>query len=474
MRTFRLVPVAVATCLLAACTGDGSTTGYEPRRPLGSPTSTNTQLIALVGTMSGTDEWRGTDAFEGAHFGVGALNRSVGSGEPSFELITRDDRGDPARAAKLIEQIAADPRYAGVVYAGPTDGLPPADSALEQAGIPGVLCYGDLFSARLLRSNLFQVSPPFAWEAESIATYLARDRRYVTTGALVERSLDGKTAVASLQAGLGQAGSKRAIVERYSPEKLEMRAALARLRKRRAEAVVVQGGPRAFDRVVATLHAMESSYRTTAAARFASAPVDAQVAGKKWRPQVVGFDAGIHPSDQVIPDGTAVSDSYARGVEYLPVPSFKAFRTGFVDWWGHQPLGWQLRAYQAVQMIGWARLRTDQGEDVAATLERLRRVRFGGLDVTLGPDDHMAVDEPTIGLWTIPRSGIQVTERSRLPVSLPWVPLARTLARDKKTTAVPAQDWLYLFRGKASPQGPPPAWSRMRFGVTTPRSDPVH
>jgi hypothetical protein len=431
-------------------------------------------LIALVGTMSGEDEWRGTDAFEGAHFGVGALNRSVNSGQPSFELITRDDRGDPERAAQLVEQVAADPRYAGVVYAGPTDGLPPAQTALQQARIPGVLCYGDLYSARLLRSNLFQVSTPFEWEADRIAPYIGRDRRYVTTGALIEKSLDGRTANASLQDALVRTGLSRAVVERYAPPKLEFRASLARLRRSRVEAVVVQGSPRAFDRVVATLRAMEAGYRSTAAARFASARPGVELKGRPWRPQVLAFDSAIHPSDSALPEGTVAADSYTRRVDYLPIPSFKAFKSGFVDWWGHQPLGWQLRAYEAVQMIGWARLRTDAGADVAATLERLRGVRFGGLDITLSDDDHSAIDESTVGLWTIPRDDAPVAEKERLPVSLPWVPIARTLSTDKKRTRIPAEDWPYLYGGRFGGNSPPPTYSDMRFGVRTSRRDPVH
>ena len=469
----RLGVLTAIACVAISCTGSGSTGTYTPRRPLGSPTSTRTMLIALIGTMSGVDEWRGTDAFEGAHFGVGALNRNVSSGEPSFELITRDDRGDPARAAQLVEEVAADPRYAGVVYAGPTAGLPPAEAALEEAGIPAVLCYGDLYSERLLRANLFQVSTPFLWEGERIGAYIARDRRYATSGAIVEKSLDGKTAAAALQTGLDRAGAVRALVERYSPRSLELRPALARMRRSRVEAIVVQGSPRAFDRVLATLRAMEASYRTTAAARFASAPKGADLSGKDWRPQVIGFDAAIHPSDAVVPGGTTAADSYARGAHYLPVPSLKAFKSGFVDWWGHQPLGWQLRAYEAVQMIGWAKLRTAAGDDVAASLERLRSVRFGGLDITLSDEDHVAVDEPTVGLWTIPDDRDRVFERDRLPVALPWVPLARTLASDKRTT-VPAQDWRFLFSGRTSEQGRAPQFDRMRFGVTTPRSDPIH
>jgi ABC-type branched-subunit amino acid transport system substrate-binding protein len=418
--------------------------------------------------MSGDASWRGTDAFEGAHFGVQALNRNVDPSHPRFELVTLDDRGDPGRAAALVAELAANPRTAGVVYAGPTRGLPPAQAALADAGVPALLCYGDLYSARLLRSHLFQMSPPFLWQARSIASYLRGDRRYRTVGVLVERSLDGKTAAGSLRAAFSASGGRRPIVERYAPGDSDVRSALGRLRAKRASAIVVQASPRGFDSILGALREIGASYRTTTTARKGGR-------GKRpWRPQVVGLDAAIHSSDRVPVAGTVAADSYARGVHYLPVPAFEAFEDRFVDWWGEEPLGWEVRAYQAVQMIGWAQLRTDGGADVAVALQRLRGARFGGLDITLGPDDHTAVEQTTIGLWTVPRPGISVSERGRLPDSLPWVPLARTFSIDGERTDVLPEDWDDLFRGETRRDRPSPKFDRMRFGVTTPRSDPIH
>jgi hypothetical protein len=418
--------------------------------------------------MSGVDSWRGTDAFEGAQFGVQALNRNLDPDHPRFELVTLDDQGDAGRAAALVAELAANPRTAGVIYAGPTRGLPPAQAALANAGVPALLCYGDLYSARLLRSHLFQMSPPYLWEARTIASYVHRDRRYRTVGALVESSLDGRTAAAALRSGFDTFGARGPVIERYSPAEVDVDSALSELRAKHVSAIVVQASPRGFDAIVGELRSMGASYRTT---RLALRGGRAKSA---WRPQVVGLDAAIHSSERAPAAGTVAADTYARGAHYLPVPSLAAFRRGFVDWWGEQPLGWELRAYQAVQMIGWAKLRTDAGGDVAVTLERLRGARFGGLDMTLGPDDHTSVEQTTIGLWTVPRLGVPVPERERLPDSLPWVPLARAFSIDGEKTSVLPEDWGDLFRGETRRDGPAPRFERMRFGVTTPRSDPVH
>lgn len=466
MRSRIAVLVAVVAAL-GACTEDGGRSAFRLHSPRTSPTSETTTVIGLVGTMSGPGSWRGTDAFEGAQFGVQALNRNIDVDEARFELVTLDDRGDAGRAAQLVAELAANPRTAGVVYAGPTRGLPPAQAALEQAGIPGLLCYGDLYSARLLRSHLFQVSPPYLWQARTIASYVTGDRRYRRVGVLVERSLDGKTAASSLRAAF-DAAAGRVFVERYAGDDPDFRPSLERLRAKAAQAIVIQGVPGALDSLVATQRAIGVAFRNRGAA------LEAGRGKSAWRPQVIGLDSAIRPSNRALPAGTAAADTYARGVHYLPVPTFKGFRSGFMDWWGELPLGWEVRAHQAVQMIGWARLRTDPGDDVAATLERLRGARFGGLDITLGPDDHTVTEQTTIGLWTIPRAGVAVSERDRLPDSLPWVPLARTFSIDGDRTDVLPQDWAHLFRGQPRQDRPSPKFERMRFGVTTPRTDPVH
>jgi hypothetical protein len=153
------------------------------------------------------------------------------------------------------------------------------------------------------------------------------------------------------------------------------------------------------------------------------------------------------------------------------VPSLRSFDRVFRAWWDADPTGWELRAYEAARMIGWAAERAEGGEDLAATLERVRRRRFGGLDVTLGPDDHTAVEQSTVGLWVVPRGDVAPPERGN---RLPWVPLARGFAIDGERTDVLSRDWRYLFRNPPPPQAPAPRFVKMRFAVTTKRSDPIH
>lgn len=170
------------------------------------------------------------------------------------------------------------------------------------------------------------------------------------------------------------------------------------------------------------------------------------------------------------------ADSYARGAHYLPIASMRRFREAFRAWWDSPPTGWERRAFDAARMIGWAARRAGQDDDLADVLEGLSGVRFSGLPVTFADGDHTSVDPDTIGLWVVPRPGIRVRERVRREgfASFPWVPLARGFANRRRVTHVLAADRASLFRRSTSRRRSPPAYRRLRFGVRTPRTDPVH
>ncbi|MDQ3940989.1 MAG: ABC transporter substrate-binding protein, partial [Actinomycetota bacterium] len=388
--------------------------------------------------------------------------------EPAFELVTHDDAGDPALATRLVQELASSDRTVGVVYAGPSEGLPPAEDALAAGGIPAILNYGDLYSARLLSPHVFQATPAYLWQARVIARYLVLDRRYSRIGILSEDSLAGETARRSLTTALADVGGRVADASLVPKDLARVGRALRPLRRRRVQAIVVEGSPATFEATLETLRETGATYRTTRAAKRRN----------PWRPQVIGFDSALSPGieESLLTPGVAAADSYARGAHYLPIPSFERFHRAFVDWWDSEPYGWERRAFESVQMIGWAarRVPTGKATDVARVLEKMRNRRFGGLDVTFGPDDHTSVDQTTVGLWVVPRGGIKVRERDEVPRNLPWVLLARTFSIDEERTDVLPEDWKWLFRGAPPKNRPAPKIRRSLYGVITGRNDPIH
>jgi ABC-type branched-subunit amino acid transport system substrate-binding protein len=462
----------LAAALLAACdeTDRGASAGGDPQP---TPTATDSRVIGLVGTLSGPSAWRGEDAFEGADVGVGDLNRNLDPDEVPFELVSLDDEGDPARALELVGQLAESPRTVGIVFAGPPEGLPGSEGFLAAAGIPAILCYGDLYGARQLSPHTFQMSPSYLWQGRTLARYIGADRGYRTVGLLAEDSADGRTAATSLRQELGDAGPRLSRTVTYDPASERFRADLKALRKAQVEALVVHGGPSVVARILADLRSMGIRYTGTADARVASAPRRQRrrrSGSRYWRPQVMALDLAISDeTDQSIPVGMVASDTYARGVHYLPVPSFERFKTSFTDWWDVLPTGWELRTYDSVQAIGWAAGHASEGDDLAEVLETLDGKRFGGLPMRFGPDDHTAVDEATVGLWTLPPIKPDAPDSPQLE----WVPLARGFSINGQRTTVLPEDWRYLFRNPPPKSAPPPRITTMEFGVTSSRRDPI-
>ena len=475
------VTLTIVLFLAASCDFGGSGDQAVPRRtPLSTPTGENSRVIALIGTVSGEEAWRGEDALEGADLAVGLLNRTLASDEQQFELITLDDQGDAERASRLVADAASLPQVVGVVYAGPPEGLPPAETALARAGIPALLVFGDLYGAQRLSAHVFQVGPPHMWGARRLASYFLRDRRYEKIGVLAEDSFSGDAAVRAMRDALSLYGVRRAPVARYASGADDFAEPLDHLEAAGSEAVVVQASPSGFHAIAAALSARGSTYKNTEAARIASLPkkvvrrLRKKDARRPWRPQVAGFDFAISPSDVDLPAGTLAAESYGRGAHYLPVPSLDAFRRRFVAWWDAEPIAWEQRAYSAVRAIGWAAAHAQEDEDLAVALEDLRERRFGSLDVTLGADDHTFVGVTTVGLWVVPRRGVSIRNRDELPDSLPWVPLSRGFSIDGETTDVLPEDWKHLFTNPPPPNGPAPKVRQLRYGVSTPKTDPVH
>jgi hypothetical protein len=474
----RCLIAAAALIVLIACQPAEESPGLFPARsPAVQPTSATGPVIGLVGTMRGPGSWRGEDAFEGADLAVHVINSALGRNDPPYQLVTLDDGGSIEEARAAIESLTDSDRTVGIVYAGPPDALKNTESQLAEAGIPAVLCYGDLFDQDALGPHVFQASPPYLWQARRIASYLLRDRRYRKVGILAADSNEGRVAIDSLRAGLRRLTPRPSLAVSVYGGDGQIPSALNRLQAAGAEAVVVEGAPASFAAALDALSDGSHLYRGTATARIASRTKRQKRNGPRrppWRPQLVGFDSAITPFlKRDLPAGTVASESYARGAHYLPVPSFASFRTAFSEWWSDQPLGWEGRAYEATSVIGWAAMEPGDEPDLAVRLEGLKGERFGGLSVSFSAEDHVAVEPSSIGLWAVPRPDIQVFERNSLPRWMPWVPLGRGFSTDGKRTDMDPLDWRYLFTVLPA-DGKAPSIRSARWGIRTSRSDPVH
>lgn len=480
-RTLILLLVLLGV-LASACQGAGNPgRGLTIREPIGSPSSDKSLVIGMVGTLSGSDAWRGGDAFEGANLGVSVANRASSRGSPRFELVTLDDHGNSDRAEALVRRLVSEPRVVGIVYAGPASGLVAARPALHRAGIPGIACFADLADSNELRPPLFQLSAPYSWEAQRLAHYAFTDRGYSKIGLIAEEGSEGSSAGSALRKWTEKIGG-RITATRFGPNG-DPDAALRRLRARGAEAVVFQGSPSEAARTIRTLHTMHAGYEGTSQARISGAGAISRLrrtAGGHWKPQLLGFDGLISPRAAGAPSGTIAAAPYNRNVEYIPLSQARRFEVGFERWWGDPPYGGQSVAFDAVRVIQRAVSNEGVGSGsptpdragVAGAVDALSGVDSSGVSLSFSGHDRTGLDRASIGLWTVP--GRHDRYAGTPPARLDWVPLSRGFAGPGGRTRLPSFTWTKLFKRSALNGTRPPRVSDLRFGVATARTDPLH
>ena len=249
-----------------------------------------------------------------------------------------------------------------------------------------------------------------------------------------------------------------------------------RSRRRDTQALVFLGEPGRAESLLTRIEERGATYGTRATAADAGVRRKAIEGARRWAPQVLLFDRAMGPGlgradpgrdhRRATPTLGALTTSLCR--------RFRRFLEAFRGWWDAEPLGWQQRTFEAVSALGWAARRAAPGDDVAVALESMRDRRFGGLDLTFGPDDHTAVEQTSVGLWVVPRPGT-APEADRLPDEMPWVPLARGFSIDGETLDLDSQDWRYLVTEPApSERRRLHGSARLRFGVVTSEKDPIH
>ena len=252
----------------AGCEGEPIDSPFPGRSPIGRPTSSESLVIGLVGTLSGPDSWRGEDAFEGADLAIHELNASRPADAMPIELISLDDEGDPAKALTRIEEIAGLERSIGLIYAGPSGVLPEAEEVLATRGIPAITLFSDLYGAEEMTEHTFQAGPSKVWEARRLAAYLDSDRGYRKVGVLAPNTDEGSVAIDAIETEMP---SRTRVVDVTYASQETLSSGLERLRREHVEAVIFDGSPSAFRTAIEAITEMGGLYEGTDSARIASA-----------------------------------------------------------------------------------------------------------------------------------------------------------------------------------------------------------
>ncbi|HVE75191.1 MAG TPA: hypothetical protein VND22_00300, partial [Actinomycetota bacterium] len=307
----------------------------------------------------------------------------------------------------------------------------------------------------VLEHGVFQSSPPHTWQAWRLARYFGRgDRGYRVVGLIRPPGAQGD-AIAAVTA-MRMSERDIDLIDSVLP----VPDAVAALRARKPEAVIVAGTPVDLEQVVAALGS-EGTYAGRGRIK------------NGWRPQLAGFESTWGAN---APAGTVIASDYAVVWRHSPGvvgPDPVREAAGKIETKDGFATLFELRGYEAARVLlegasragaGSGPLASGKRGEIRAGIEAFDRVRLGRLPVSFGPDDRVIAERDHMGLWAAvadPSAG-----------SL-FQPLMRTFTSDLERTNVLEEDWPYFFEG-AVPGAEAPFFHQSRFGIVTDKSDDLH
>lgn len=131
----RAVACVCVTLVVGACTGDGAQDSGPSREP--SPPMKQVKIAFLEDLSEEGSDDRALPAFQGAAL---AFDRAALTGDlpVEVELVAVDTQGDPETAIRVVEEVAVDQEFVGVIAAPFLFETGSVGAVLAEAGIPTV------------------------------------------------------------------------------------------------------------------------------------------------------------------------------------------------------------------------------------------------------------------------------------------------------------------------------------------------
>ena len=423
--------LAAILAVLAACTSSPPPQRGPVRGPTTGEDGEPVLPVAVVTTSDDAELVR--TYLDGMRLAARETNRDGGiAGTP----VRLDVLEGPAA---IREQL---PRSIATLAVGPGSHVARARADVERDGDPVFVLGGDLYSSRRMFRQVFQVTPPLAWQAEPLARYLVHDRGVGEVVLVTDLGTDEDEMTDAVAAALEEEGSELARSVSFTssqPDLHDVSPAFG------ADGVILAG---------------------TADVATIAGPL----AASATRPVVSSFASGLSTDP---PPGAVAPYPYTWAAWADPIPRVHAFRERFERAFGREPAGFEQEGYDAVSLLAETLERTGGrgGPQLIAELEASTGATYSSLPISLGPDDHLLATRGQIGIFVrlAPR---EIDDRTS-PTGAPWAPLMRTFTYNGLRTSVIDDDKRVFFPGWER-KAPAPAYPRARFGITTGRDDPVH
>jgi hypothetical protein len=401
--------------LLASCVSSAPPDGPPVRGPTPGDDGELVVPVAVVNAMQ-ADPALGETFVDGMRLAAREVNGDGGIAGARLELSVA-----PSFADALDSSVAT-------LVVGPGPVVAADRASVERDGDPVLLLGGDLYSSRGLIRQVFQVSPPLAWQATALARYLVLDRAYEAVTLVTEPGPAGAEAGAVFEAAWEEEGSAFA-----------------------------EPGLKVDANVFADAPGLVGD--------FGAGPD-----GDQGQLVATGDVLALGPP---IPSGAVASYPYTWAGWADPIPRVHRFRVAFERFSGRLPDGFEQEGYDAVHVLAAALDATNgQGGDALVhELESVSDATFSSLPIALGPDDHLFAGRGQIGIFArlAPNEIDDVTS----PTGVPWAPLMRTFTYNGRRTSIVDRDKDVFFPGWERRE-PAPNYQRSAHGITTSSEDPLH
>ena len=331
-------------------------------------------LIGQTAGFTGPVSASVKEAAEGAKLYLDSINASGGVNGQKIELISLDDKFDPKLAFENGRQLIEDKNVVAMFL---TRGTPHTEALLPLLDKYGVPLIGPSSGAMVLhkpvKKHIFNVRGTYQLEAEKAMLYL-HSRGITRIGIVYADDSFGADGVIGAQKGLATVKLTPAVLEKFNRTAPDFAAITPKLAKANVQAVLmVASGQAVVDGVKAFRTAGSTAQVVTLSNNASSGFVKSL--GQNARGMIV---------TQVFPNERSVAFPMVKEAQDL------AKVKGLTD---VSPA--TLEGFAAAKVLVESLRRAGPKptrDKLQATLENLRKLDIGGLEVSYGPDDHTGLD----------------------------------------------------------------------------------
>ncbi|GAB3772428.1 ABC transporter substrate-binding protein [Ramlibacter monticola] len=330
-------------------------------------------LVGQTAGFSGTSAAGVKEITEGARLWIDAVNAKGGVHGQKIELISMDDKFDPALAATNARALVVDKNVVALFLNRGTPHTEAILPLLEQSGVPLIApSTGAMVLHQPVKKQVFNVRAPYHREAEKAVTHL-RALGIDRIAVVYADDSFGQDGLEGASKGFYRAGISPTVAIKADRLKPDCKAIVQEVGKSGAQAVVWIASGTAVVEGIKTLRTSLPGIQVVTLSNNASA----------------GFIKGLGEAGpgvmvtQVFPSERAVAYAMVRDVTALAKEKKLELSPAMLEGYAGAKV-----LVEALRRAGPNPTRAK----VLTALEGLQKFDLGGLEISFGPDDHTGME----------------------------------------------------------------------------------